>query len=223
MTTIEKKKTKPTISDAASLVIYRSKGKKHQVLMGRRGSKARFKPGVYVFPGGMVEKADSKALPQKHLNKKYCRHMAVAKSENRANTLAMTAVREAFEEVGLLLGSNGDIGNVRHKSWEIFRQKNLSPDLSKLDYLGRAITPSFQPIRFHARFFSVPFGILKGSIGGDGELEDIRWINIDDYMNFEMMKVQHMIIDTLKEKIISGRTSPKKLFFKWKKINIIKT
>ena len=66
-------------------------------------------------------------------------------------------------------------------------------------------------------------GILKGNIGGDGELEDIRWIDIDDYMNFEMMKVQHMIIDTLKEKIISGRTSPKKLFFKWKKINIIKT
>ena len=211
----------PKIGNAASLVIYRSSNGKYEVLMGRRGSKARFKPGVYVFPGGMVERADGRAAPLKKLAKKHIKHMAVAGSDYRANMLAMTAVREAHEEVGLILGSKGNIGKVNQVSWNTFRELGISPDLSKLDYLGRAITPSFQPIRFHARFFSIPYELLMGKIAGDGELEDVRWIKVDKYRDYEMMKVQHMIIETLKEKLLTGKTKPKKLFFKWNKINIL--
>ena len=211
------------IKDAASLVIYRGHGKKHEVLMGRRGNKARFKPGVYVFPGGVVERADYRAVPKTDLNPTFKRHMAVSDSRNKANTLAMTAVREAYEEVGLIFGSNGHIGKVEQPSWTKFRELNLSPNLSKLDYLGRAITPSIQPIRFHARFFAIPYELLRGSIGGDGELEDVRWIRIDKYGDFDMMRVQHMILDILEEKLENGRAAPQKLFFKWNRINVVTT
>ena len=221
MSSIRKKDRPPKIGNAASLVIYRSSNGKYEVLMGRRGSKARFKPGVYVFPGGMVEQADGQAIPLKQLAKRHKRHMAVADSDYKANMLAMTAVREAHEEVGSTLGSKGNIGKVNQVSWNTFRELGISPDLSKLDYLGRAITPSFQPIRFHARFFSIPYELLAGKIAGDGELEDVRWIKVDKYRDYEMMKVQHMIIETLKEKLLTGKTKPKKLFFKWNKINIL--
>ncbi|MEC9247894.1 MAG: NUDIX hydrolase [Pseudomonadota bacterium] len=221
MNSTTKRKPAKTVSNAASLVIHRTKNGKSEILMGRRGNKARFKPGVYVFPGGMVEPADGKAKPKKRLNAKHKRYMAVGMSNYGANMLAMTAVREAYEEVGLILGSKGDVGQVNQKSWQAFKTMGLSPDLSKLDYLGRAITPSFQPIRFHARFFSVPFEDLEGKIAGDGVLEDVRWINVNKYNDFEMMKVQHMIIETLKEKLRTGKTKPKKLFFKWNKINIL--
>ena len=63
MSSTRKKDRPPKIGNAASLVIYRSSNGKYEVLMGRRGSKARFKPGVYVFPGGMVEQADGKLYP----------------------------------------------------------------------------------------------------------------------------------------------------------------
>ena len=59
------------------------------------------------------------------------------------------------EEAGQLFGVPGSIGNVRHATWAEFRRRELAPNLRELDFIGRAITPSFQPIRFHARFFAV--------------------------------------------------------------------
>lgn len=53
--------------DAASLVIHRKRDTHHEVLMGRRGKQARFKPGVYVFPGGGLERSDYLAVPVRHL------------------------------------------------------------------------------------------------------------------------------------------------------------
>lgn len=55
-------KTQPntpvTPRDAASLVLLRDGANGPEVLMGRRSLSARFMPGVYVFPGGVVETGD---------------------------------------------------------------------------------------------------------------------------------------------------------------------
>ena len=88
----------------------------------------------------------------------------------------MTAIRETFEETGLLFGSPGKtIERVNHRSWNIFREKS-GPDLRLIDYLGRAITPSDQPSRFHARFFATSYQNLHGNMVTDGELEDLGWL-----------------------------------------------
>ena len=56
----------------------------------------------------------------------------------RARAIGIAAVRETFEETGLVLGHlEGD---------------HLVPDLHDLEFVARAITPSFNPIRYHARF-----------------------------------------------------------------------
>lgn len=189
--------------------------------MGRRGSKARFKPGVYVFPGGGLERSDYYARPLGQLDSAIVPQLAVAGSPRKANALAMAAVREAFEEAGLLFGSPGEVGGVAHASWREFRRREVTPDLSELEFLGRAITPSFQPMRFHARFFSIPFERLTGELAGDGELEDLRWIGIDEVHGLEMMIVQEMIMQTLKQRLRGLKAPPQRLFFNWGKRNII--
>jgi 8-oxo-dGTP pyrophosphatase MutT (NUDIX family) len=207
--------------DAASLVIHRKHRGQHEVLMGRRGSKARFKPGVYVFPGGGLERSDYHARPLRQLDPAIVPQLAVASSPRKADALAMAAVREAFEEAGLLFGSPGQIGSVAHASWREFQRREVTPDLSELEFLGRAITPSFQPMRFHARFFSVAFERLTGELAGDGELEDLRWIGIDEVHGLKMMIVQEMIMQTLKQRLNGLNAPPQRLFFNWGKRNII--
>ncbi|MGE0483737.1 MAG: NUDIX hydrolase [Gammaproteobacteria bacterium] len=207
--------------DAASLVIHRQRRTHHEVLMGRRGGKARFKPGVYVFPGGVLERHDYRARPLRGLDDAVPPLLAVGDSQAKANALAMAAVREAFEEAGLLYGSPGDVGAVGHDTWAEFRRRELAPDLAALDFLGRAITPSFQPLRFHARFFAVEADRLSGELRGDGELEDLRWIRLDDTAGFEMMMVQEMILATLGRRLAGQDAPPQRLFFRWGRRNVV--
>lgn len=189
--------------------------------MGRRGGKARFKPGVYVFPGGVLERHDYRARPLRALDAAVPPQLAVGGSAGKANALAMAAVREAFEEAGLIYGSHGDVGTVGHETWAEFRRRQLAPDLAALDFLGRAITPTFQPLRFHARFFAIPAEHMSGELRGDGELEDLRWIRIDDTAGLEMMMVQEMILATLAKRLAGQAAPPQRLFFRWGRRNVV--
>lgn len=171
--------------DAASLVIYHQREAHYEVLMGKRGQRARFKPGVYVFPGGVLERADFLAKPVRSLDGGLVPILAVGGSVSRADALTMAAVREAFEEAGLLYGDPGHVGSVSHPSWRAFREQELSPDLGDLEFLGRAITPTYRTLRYHARFFAVPYTRMHGSIGGDGELDDLRWMRTDRHAEIE--------------------------------------
>ena len=191
--------------------------------MGRRGSEARFKPGIYVFPGGLLERQDYAARPVRELDPDIPPRMAVAGSTRKASALAMAAVREAFEEAGLLFGVAGEIGDVKHDTWNEFRRRAVSPDLRELDFLGRAITPAFQPMRFHARFFSVYADHFEGELKGDGELEDLQWIRIGDTAAFELMIVQEMILETLAERLRGRDAPPQRLFFNWGRRNVVDT
>jgi len=207
--------------DAASLVIHRRRPTHVEVLMGRRGSKARFKPGVYVFPGGGLDRADYRAQPARPLAEALVPQLAVASSQTKANALAMAAVREAHEEAGLMFGVPVSVGRVSHASWDEFRRAARAPDLGALQFLGRAITPSHQPIRYHARFFAAPADMFSGELAGDGELEDLRWIRIDDTAGLEMMEVQKLVLDTLVHRLAGRELPAQRLFFNWGRRNVI--
>ncbi len=207
--------------DAASLVIHRRSNNHHEVLMGRRGAKARFKPGVYVFPGGGLDRADYRAQPARPLDAALVSQLAVASSQAKANALAMAAVREAREEAGLMFGVPGSIGAVSHATWEHFRRAERAPDLTALQFLGRAITPSHQPIRYHARFFAAPAELFSGELEGDGELEDLRWIRIEDTAHLDMMEVQKLVLETLLQRLAGQPVPARRLFFNWGRRNVI--
>ena len=73
-------------------------------------------------------------------------------SLSKARALALAAVRETFEETGLLLGKRVDaVPPVPEGPWQSFAEAGVLPDLSQLHFIVRAITPPRRPRRFDAR------------------------------------------------------------------------
>lgn len=196
--------------DAATLVIYREGARGLEVVMGRRSDKARFKPGVYVFPGGRLEAGDGRIAPLTSLAPHITPKIAVGGSEARARALALAAIRETFEESGLIVGAPGDPGASSNPAWAAMRARGFAPVLDKLHYLGRAITPSVQPIRFHARFFAVDACHVHGEFGGDSELSDLQWVPAREAENFEIMGVTLLMIESVQRLVAdpSGYKAP---------------
>ena len=207
--------------DAASLVIYRRAQGQYEVLMGKRGRRARFKPGVYVFPGGALDRSDYLATPAQGLSTELVQLLAVSGSKGKANALAMAAIRECYEECGLLFGEPGNLGTVPHPSWEAFRKEGLVPNLRDLEFLGRAITPTYHAVRYHARFFAIPFERMRGSIVGNGELEDLRWVCADGLGDIESTIIQESIVTTLLRRLQGNDAPAQRLFYAWGRHNFV--
>ena len=190
--------------DAATLVIHRDSPRGREVLMGRRSDKARFKPGVYVFPGGGLEAHDHRVLPHSALAPGIVPKLAVANSQTRGHALALAAIRETYEECGLLVGAPGDVGSNPSPSWQAFRTAGLSPPLGALRYLGRAITPSPQPIRFHARFFAVDDRHVSGQTDDTSELSDLQWVPVAQVKDLQVMPVTLLMLEALSRQLEDG-------------------
>lgn len=165
--------------------------------MGRRSLQARFKPGVYVFPGGMLERTDLLVRPATLLDPSIPPRIAVGGSLRRANALALAAVRETYEESGLIAGVPGDLGPNPDPSWAAIRELGLAPALDRLVYLGRAITPSPQPIRFHARFFGIDSQHVQGELRSSSELGDLQWVPLARATGLPVMDVTLLILESL--------------------------
>ena len=188
--------------NAASLVLLKTTSKGVRVLLGKRSDKTRFMPGAWVFPGGVLDKNDFKTHKYNKINAKIVSRLAVSNNVNTANALALAAIRETAEETGLFLGKFHK--NILYKnSMEdengviIMQKNNLIPDLSKLSYLGRAITPTFSPIRFHARFFLSDAKYLEGKIKTTKELVEIKWIPLKKATKLPMADVTEFMIEEL--------------------------
>ena len=181
--------------------------------MGCRNSKARFKPGVYVFPGGMLERSDHFVRPASDLDPNFTRRMGVGNSSSRAQALANAAVRETYEEVGLTVGAKVNFRTSNHNNWRTFSDQLMAPNLGALDYIGRAITPAHQPIRFDARFFSTAVEHVDGSIEDNGELTDVRWIALRERDAYNMMKVTHLMLDVLANRLSGDQPKSPFLYF----------
>jgi len=147
--------------DAASLIVWRDGPAGPEVLMGKRHSRHRFMPDVMVFPGGRVDPGDHRQPAVSELGTATRRMLEHRATPGRARAIGIAAVRELFEETGLVLGRReGDA---------------VSADLGALHYVCRAVTPGGRPIRFNARFLAAPAETVHGDIAGSGELERLDW------------------------------------------------
>lgn len=174
--------------------------------MGRRRSRTRFVPGYYVFPGGTVDASDRRARPASPLGREAARMLGADENRAKAQALAMAAVRETYEETGLILGESGDVGPVADESWQALRQLGLAPSLGRLDYIGRAITPTFSAMRFHARFFMADARHLHGSLRHGGELEDLKWVSLANARRLAIIDVTEFMLDYV-DKLLNAATT----------------
>ena len=166
--------------DAASLVMVRGRGAGAEVLMGRRRPGAAFLPGVYVFPGGRLDAADRRPPPGLRLRHALERKLTQRCRSARPLALALAAIRETFEETGLLLAAPRAGGGPPLPRdaplWRAFARDGAGPALRALDYIARAITPPRSPLRFNTRFFIADARHARGELLRDGELLDLHWV-----------------------------------------------
>src|SRR5262245_26483498 len=125
--------------DAATLIIVDRTGTEPKVLLGRRHARHVFLPGKFVFPGGRVDAADS-AMPAATSLHPNTERKLLANTRFQTGkdvlTLALAAIRETFEETGLVVGAkctakeNVPAGWRRRSQGHCNGQKNIRSHLS---------------------------------------------------------------------------------------------
>jgi 8-oxo-dGTP pyrophosphatase MutT (NUDIX family) len=168
-------------SHAASLILWRQGARgSAEVLMGLRHMRHRFMPGVLVFPGGRVDRADYrvKAISELPPHTRACLERAAPPSLARA--LGIAAARELHEETGLGLGR--------------LEGHRVLPDLGALDYLCRAVTPPNRSMRFNARFLIAPAEAAQGTVRGSGELEELRFFALEEALRHKVATITAKVL-----------------------------
>ena len=182
--------------DAATLILVRLKNRVPEVLMGCRAAKSAFMPNRYVFPGGRVDPADAHIPIATPLDRHVKARLLKAASEQRAKALGVAAVRETFEETGLILGKpiKGGVKKDYGEHWQGFLDQGLAPALDSLDLIARAVTPPGRPRRFNARFFMARAEDTTGEIRHSSEMGDIRWVKLDEARELPLPTITGLIL-----------------------------
>ena len=175
--------------DAATVALVRDAPGGLQVYLLRRVRGMAFAGGMHVFPGGSVDAADATAHIGWSGPAAADWAAAFSTSEPMARSLVCAAVRETFEESGVLLaGASPDdvLADVSTDEWESERvalegrQHSLSELLSRrglvlrsdlLRPLAHWITPEIEPKRFDTRFFlaRLPEGQVTRTAGTEAD------------------------------------------------------
>ena len=181
--------------DAATLALIKHEKSQVSVLMGQRGKEQVFMPERYVFPGGAVETCDRYVHPSAELRNNVWSRLSRSCTPSRARALAAAAIRETFEETGLML-ADSSVATTRkiQDEWRPFHEIGLAPALNKLDYIYRAVTPPRRTRRFNARFFMASADDLHGTITGNVELHNISWIPISEALNMPIPQITSIVL-----------------------------
>src|ERR1700733_7603248 len=104
--------------DAATLIIVRRDKDGMRVLMGQRHAGMAFQPNKFVFPGGRIDPCDQRIAVGGDLRPEVLAKASIGTTPSRARGLALAAVRETFEETGVLLGERAtNIPRTRAPAW----------------------------------------------------------------------------------------------------------
>ena len=187
--------------NAATVMIIRRDAAKPRVLMGKRHGGHSFMPDRWVFPGGRIDRADYRAPFATDLRPDvgglFDRYLPVG----RGRALAMAAVRETWEETGLLLGKPGEAR--ASGSWKTFAAQGVLADLDALDVVARAITPPTVGKRFDTWFLLADAERLTSleRQADCGELEEIAWVDFDEAVSLPLPAVTRMMLKEAVERM----------------------
>lgn len=184
---------KSAIRDAATVIAVRDPEGTPSVLMGQRGAKAAFMPNKFVFPGGAVDPGD-RSVPVTPLPEP-CNGRA--DEGPGAAALAVAAIRELWEETGLILGAS-DAWPDPPEDWRAFAKTGHRPDASDLRFVFRALTPPGRPRRFDARFFLVDARRLVGDLDdfsrASDELSHLQWVPLSQARSFDLPFITEIVL-----------------------------
>lgn len=208
----------PRPRDAATLVLVRRDGPQPRVLMGKRSGGHSFMPDKYVFPGGRVDPLDAR-MPS--CSEPRADMLAPLSIEARRSLRAfpLTAIRETFEETGLIVGKPVDDLPTRYpQSWKPFVETGALPCLKGLTFIGRAITPPYRHKRFDARFFMADAeeALIDDRPPLDSrELTDLNWVTIEEAADLDLPNITQFMIHEIAEHLDPAKADPRPPVLKW--------
>ena len=197
--------------DAATLIIVDHSHAEPMVLMGQRHPSLAFLPGKYVFPGGRVSLADHRLRISSDLHPLtldcLLTGMKGRPSQARARAIALAALRETFEETGILIGTRRPDGmSTRSREWQPFLSHGVAPKLDQLRFIARAITPPDRNRRFDTRFFCVSATEMADRRPPyDNELLNQEWLTIEEAHKRDIISITREILQQLEQIFSSGK------------------
>jgi 8-oxo-dGTP pyrophosphatase MutT (NUDIX family) len=212
MTKSERDQTSPDSvpRDAATLMLIDRSGPDPKVLLGRRHASHKFMPGKFVFPGGRIETADAQMSAASELHPVTARKIETRPRDADVpapRAFPLAAIRETFEETGLMLGVKG-ASSAPNVEWAAFSQANVLPDLTHVHFIARAITPPRRPKRFDTRFFTADAQAVvhrvEGVVGPDSELVELVWIPIKEAKTLDMPTITGIVLEELEARVKAG-------------------
>ncbi len=195
--------------DAATLIIVQQ-AEEPRILLGKRSMKHKFMPGKFVFPGGRLDYVDQRIKVPCELTDTVLTRL---RRETRSNVsdaklrgLALAAIRETFEETGLVVGrSSTDMVRTTNNSWSQYFSHGVIPPLEDMDFIARAITPPYRSRRFDTRFFMVHDSTIQSDpsqvSSASGELLDLHWLTLDEARQTDLPAITRMVIDVVEERL----------------------
>jgi 8-oxo-dGTP pyrophosphatase MutT (NUDIX family) len=168
-------------------------------------------PNKFVFPGGKVDAGDSRIRPPNDLHPSVLKRLMKGCSESRARSLALAAIRETFEETGLILGEADSVTiTSRSPQWNAFLQHGINPRLDTLNVIARAITPPYRNRRFDTRFFMVEADLIHGDVyaasEGSGELLALHWVSLEDAEQLALPTITRLILKEVQQRLVDGHS-----------------
>jgi 8-oxo-dGTP pyrophosphatase MutT (NUDIX family) len=181
--------------NAATLILVRRDGRTPRVLMGRRAEGHVFMAAKWVFPGGRVDRTDYDAPAAAELKPDTARHPAMGADARLARALGIAAVRETYEEAGLMLARAAP-KRPATGVWRAFMDRGVAPDLGALNFIARAVTPPGRARRFDARFFLADARALidMEHAEGDRELEEVAWLTMTDTISMDLPQITRFVL-----------------------------
>jgi 8-oxo-dGTP pyrophosphatase MutT (NUDIX family) len=202
--------------DAATLIVVRQESKQPKILMGKRAASHKFMPNKFVFPGGRLDVVDQRLVVPKSLNapvmKRLRKETTARVTDNKLRGLALAAIRETYEETGLIIGrQTGKTLSSSNQIWQSYFDHGVEPPLEKMDFICRAVTPTHRSRRFDTRFFMVydefihtdPESMEKAS----GELLDLHWLTLNEAHKLDLPVITRSVVDIVEKRMQLDRAA----------------
>ncbi|MDD2730434.1 MBL fold metallo-hydrolase [Malikia sp.] len=183
---------------AATLLLLRDGEAGLEVLLTRRSASARFAPGAYVFPGGGLDEADARS------------HALAARRPSQDDarlTHAIAAIRESFEELGVLLARHPDGRWVNQQDMAALdRQgsfatqcaaRGLTLAADQVYWLAHWITDRDLPIRFDVPFLVARMPEGQQPVADETEQFEPVWLRPQDALERHAAGQLHLIHPTI--------------------------
>ena len=206
---------------AATIVLLRNGERGPEVLLLRRARSAGFVPGAYVFPGGRVDRSDADDALIARLDgldaDAAARRLRLPDADPPALAYYLAALREAFEETGILVarGADGRAAATAQEDPEVdalrdalMEEELMFPavlerlgcrlDGAAVEYLAHWITPVVEPRRYDTRFFAAKVRPGAQAVVDPREMTDAIWITPGDAVHRCRAGTLQMIFPTIR-------------------------